>query len=153
MPIASTGAAWAPQGGKPVDWPTDQWEQLVLVRRRLGLASEAMERIREEKQRKHVRQNRFEAAYDDLFAAERDMVVLQNALGLRLDEPAEIAEVAAALTTVTASSAAWLLLVGVRLGLPSGPWLHVLRSLLPVHELGYAPEPLAHLRLTMVQRS
>merc|ERR1712107_538339 len=132
---------------KPVDWPTPIWREVASARSRVDSAVAALENLKEQQRRKHIRANRMEAAYDDVVFAEREFVMLQRDLGLHGTDLVPHDQVVSALEVSSASSCEWLLLLGARLSLPSDPWGRVLSSLLPVKALGYDHRSTSALRL------
>merc|ERR1712232_1021670 len=69
--------------------------------------------------------------------AERELVMLQQVLGLHGTDLVPDDQVHSALEVASASSCEWLLLLGARCGLPSDTWGRVLCYLLPVSAVGY----------------
>eukprot|EP00930_Biecheleria_cincta_P084336 TRINITY_DN7381_c0_g1_i1.p1 TRINITY_DN7381_c0_g1~~TRINITY_DN7381_c0_g1_i1.p1 ORF type:complete len:181 (-),score=37.54 TRINITY_DN7381_c0_g1_i1:363-905(-) len=132
----------APQGQLatahlPVCWPTTLWAALVGAQRCLFAASQELERIRKEQRSgRHVRARRVEEAEDDEINAEQEVSLLQQQLGLKM-KYSDPAAALAALETVTAFFAEWLLMLGCRLGQPAETWKHVMLYVLPVTSFGY----------------
>eukprot|EP00933_Yihiella_yeosuensis_P023848 TRINITY_DN18534_c1_g1_i1.p1 TRINITY_DN18534_c1_g1~~TRINITY_DN18534_c1_g1_i1.p1 ORF type:complete len:148 (+),score=31.03 TRINITY_DN18534_c1_g1_i1:33-476(+) len=122
-----------PEKAKPLDWPRDFHEAFSAAELHLTAAQQAMQKLREEQKTKHVRANRQEAVHDALLMAERDFVALQRSIGFSQDvEPVAPERISSSLQKAAIESAQWLMLVGLRLGFPSGVWLHVVRGLLPL---------------------
>eukprot|EP00427_Karlodinium_veneficum_P055767 CAMPEP_0169421936 /NCGR_PEP_ID=MMETSP1017-20121227/66590_1 /TAXON_ID=342587 /ORGANISM="Karlodinium micrum, Strain CCMP2283" /LENGTH=97 /DNA_ID=CAMNT_0009531321 /DNA_START=48 /DNA_END=338 /DNA_ORIENTATION=- len=91
----------------PVDWPSAMWSEMGIAGRRLESAVAALDKIKQSQQRRHVRANRYEEAYEDAVFAERDMLNLQKQLALPGAALVSHSEWTHALEIITAASCHW----------------------------------------------